>query len=787
MIRSFLSLSFRNLFHKNRLFTVINISGLAIGLASLLLVALFIHDEYSFDRHHKNADRIYRIVLDFKEEGNIVSWARTSAPIGHYLHGAYPEVENVVRLRKNPGTDLLAHDEIKFFEERVVFADSTLFDVFDFPLVAGSPMHALKDKNSIVLTEALAKKYFKDADPIGKTLRLNNLTDLKVTGILREMPSNSHIITDAFITFSTLDDFLGEKRLMHWGWMDHYTYVLLTKGSTPEALQAKFPEFLKTNAPEWTSEKEALFLQPLTSIHLHSERKDEITPNSRETYSYILGTIALFILLMACANFINLSTATLVSRFKEISIQKILGASRIHLIAYFWIESILTCAIGLIIACSLVVIVLPYFNLATGKMISIQQSEWLLVPSLSLTILIGFVSGIVPTVQSANANLLRKESSRSLTSRSGIRTTLITFQFCISILLVSCTWIVTTQFSFLKSARHGFNSDNVFVLPIKDRSQNAKHATISAEISRIPGIESVSFSSSMPAYNNAYTYTYTVQGTEAGEQTMAVFLVDESFFKVYGVKLKEGRLPIIENRDTLADVILNQAAVDQLQLSEPIGRIITGQVKGKVVGVIENFNYESLHSPVKPMIMYAYPWNFRFVSVKLVDANIQEKLPELEKVWQQMYPGYPLEYFYLESKIEQLYAAEFQLTKAYTSFSIIAIIIAGIGLIGLTTYLMNRRLKELSIRKVFGSSTLQLIGWIYLGYFKVVVIATLIAWGVSYYWMNSWLAAFAFKTDIKIIHFIFPALSMILILLLSTIFQTIKASLTNPVTHLRDE
>lgn len=786
MNRSLLLLGFRNLFKKNRLFTIVNITGLGIGLASVLLVAMFIYDEYGFDRYHTKADRIYRIVLDFKEEGNVVSWARTSAPIGPHLRGAFPEVENVVRIRKNPGTDLIALDNVKFFEERILFADSTLFDVFSFPLLSGDPSKVLREKNSIILTSALARKYFKDVDPVGKTLRLNNAVDLKVTGVLGPLPSNSHFVADAFITFSTLDDFLGDKRLSHWGWMDHYTYVLLTEGSTPESLESKFPDFLKANGPEWVPEKESLFLQPLTSIHLHSERKDEISPNSRETYSYILGTIALFVLLMACANFINLSTATLVSRSKEISIQKALGASKAHLIGYFWSESVLVCVIALLISYGVVVIVLPHFNLATGKNISLLESQWLFIPSFLLVLLIAFFSAVIPTVQSFRLSLIKKETG-NLANKSGLRTMLITFQFCVSILLTTCTWIVSSQFAFLESSRVGFNSDEVVVIPLKDRSQNTKHVTITSEIAKVPGVREVSFGSSMPAYNNAYTYTYTIQGSDVGEQAMAAFLVDEKFFDLYNIKLLEGRLPFLENRDTLVDVVLNRAAIDQFHLSQALGSVVTGQVKGRVVGVVENFNFESLHSPVKPMIMYSYPQNFRFVSVKLSGSLKKERLAEIENVWEQFYPGYPVEYFYLNDKIELLYASEFQLTKAYASFSLIAIVIAGIGLIGLTTYVMNRRLKELSIRKVFGSSTFELITWIYSGYFKIVLIATITAWGLGYYWMQSWLADFAFKTEIRISHFILPAASMIIVLLLATILQTTKASRTNPVSHLRDE
>ncbi len=789
MIRSFFLLSVRNLLGRNKAFTIINICGLTVGFASILLVALFIHDEYSFDRFNTKADRVQRIILDFtSEEGNTVQWARTSAPIGKYLAGAFPEVEQVVRLRKNPGTDLLVNAEIKFYEERLFFADSSLFKVFDVKLKTGNPDKALTDKNSIVVTEELAHKYFGDSDPIGRTLRLNNKADLKVTGVIEAMPGNSHFIADAFVTFSTLDDFLGEKRLTHWGWMDHYTYVLLTDGSASEQLEKKLPELIKKNAPEWVAENEKLYLQPLTSIHLHSDRKDEVTPNSNESYSYILGTIAVFILLMACANFINVSTATLVSRFKEISIQKVLGASKLHLVLCFWIESILMCIVALVMAYLLALLALPYFNQVTGKYISLLDNLWLITPSLLLTLFIGLLSSIVPTIQAATLNVLKigKPYGESL-GKSAIRTILITFQFAISILLITATWIVSSQFSFLKSSRFGFVSDNVITIPVKDRSQNDRHQTISKEIGELTGVEEVSYSSSMPGANNAYTYTYTFTGTEVGEQTMAAFLVDDNFFELYEIKLKEGRLPNIESKDTITEVVLNEAAVEQFHLSSPIGQLVTGQVKGKVVGIIENFNYASLHSSIEPMILYSYPANFRFVSIKLNQGSFQNVISSLDKKWQELYPGYPLEYNFLNEAIQNLYGAEFQLSKAYTVFSFIAVIIAGVGLIGLATYLLTRKLKEISIRKVFGSSVGRIVLWIYSGYLKIIIIASIVAWGVGYYVMQNWLDGFAFKTEIEVYYFVIPPLIMTLLLLVATGFQSLKAAGTNPVENLRNE
>ena len=323
MLRSFLILGLRNLFNKNRLYTFVNIIGLSVGLASLWLVSLFIYDEYTFDRHYSKTDNIYRVILDFTSDGTVTSWAKTSAPIGQYLQGAFPEIEQVARIRKNPGTDLLSVGEKQFYEPQLFFADSTFFQIFDIPFKKGNRDLALADKNNIVLTEALALKYFGSADVIGKTIRYDNSIDLKVTGVMESMHPNSHFIADAFVTFSTLRDLLGEKRLAHWGQFDHYTYALLSPGASAIQLEFKLPDLLKRNAPEWAQEKESLFLQPLTSIHLHSDRKDEISANSNEKFSYILGTIALFILLMACANFINLSTATQLSRTKEVAIQKV--------------------------------------------------------------------------------------------------------------------------------------------------------------------------------------------------------------------------------------------------------------------------------------------------------------------------------------------------------------------------------------------------------------------------------------------------------------------------------
>ncbi|MDZ4714417.1 MAG: ABC transporter permease [Cytophagales bacterium] len=788
MILSFILLSFRTLLIRNRLFTIINVAGLAIGMACLLLVGLFIHDEYRFDRYHTNADRIYRIVLDYNSDGVNTPWAKTNASFGHYLQGAYPEIEQVVRIRKNPGTDLLSTGQTQFYEERIFFADSTLLRVFDIKLKKGNPARLLHELNSVVISESLARKYFGSSDAEGKTLRLNNQLDLKVTGVMEDMPVNSHFVSDAFITFSSLTTLLGEKRLQHWGQFDHYTYVLLARGAQPELVEEKFPELLKRHAPAWVSEKETFLLQPLTSIHLHSDRKDEITPNSQESYSHILGTIALAILLMASANFVKLSTAMQLSRSKTISIQKILGASRIQLIGYFWIESMLVCVIAWMASWILASLALPYFNITIGKQISLLDGGWIILPSFAVAAFLGFLSSIIPARQAQKSNIVEAGKLKAHPAgRSGLRTILTTTQFSISILLIIVTLTVTSQFSFLKSERPGFESERIVIIPVKDRSQNDRHRVMVRELTQLPDVEAVSFSSSTPGNNNSLTYSYSFPGTESKDRAMATFLVDENFFTLYHIDLKEGRFNQGEETDTLQDVLLNEAAVQSLGLDHPIGQRVTGKVKGKIVGVVENFSHTSLHASIEPVIMYAYIPTFRFVSVKLRPGNTPEQLASLGRKWQELYPGYPLEYSFLNDQINQMYKAEFQLSRAYTLFSIIAVLIAGIGLIALTTYFVTQKHKEISIRKVFGSSSLQVVMWLYSGYAKIILASILLSWSLGYYWMQRWLSSFSYKTELHPSYFLLPTFGMLLILIVTTGAQTYRAASINPIKNLREE
>lgn len=788
MLGSLFVISYRKFFRKDKLFTSINIIGLSVGIACLLLVTLFVQEEYAYDRYHKNADRTYRLVVDFTNEGNITHWARSSAAIGHFLQGYYPEIEQVLRIRKNPGTDLLTYKENSFYEQRIFFADSSLFDVFDFKLKVGDESKALQDNNSIVITEKLARKLFQDKEAMGESIRFNNLVDLKITGILEEIPGHSHFVADAFITFSTLYGLFGESRLMHWGQFDHYTYVLLAPSASARGLEEKFPDFIKTFAPAWVAEKEKFLLQELTSIHLHSHRKDELGTNSNENYAYILGTVALFIVIMAVANFINLSTASQATRLKEVTIRKILGARKNNLLIYFMIESWLVSFFALVVAVLLTWLVFPYFNQLTDRQIVFQWNLRLTLICLVAIFTITILGGLFSAWQSHRVKYTSL-NKLSIGGKGGtrLRKALITFQFFISILLIAATWIVTKQLSYLESSQIGFDGNRVIVAPIKDRSGNSRYNTLVNELQQIPGVEKVSFGSSTPGSNNSFTYTYTFSGSESGEQTLSSFIVDEHFFDLYGIQLREGKIFNPEYTDTLTEIILNEAAVKHFNLKEPIGQRITGKVKGRVVGVVNNFNHTSLHDEFSPVIIYPFTPTFRFVSIKLKEGNEAIALAELEKNWDKFFPGFPMEYVFLNDQIKQLYSAEKLLREAYQYFAAIALIIAGIGLIGLSGFMMERKRKEISIRKVYGGSVQQIIAWIYSDFIGVVIIATLIAWAIIYFWSQRWLSGFAYKITLSPMYFVWPVIIMVFVLLLSTGLQTLLAARTNPADNLREE
>ena len=542
----------------------------------------------------------------------------------------------------------------------------------------------------------MARKYFGDEDPMGKILRYNNKVDLMVTGILEEIPANSHFVFDFLVTFGTLKDVIGDNRLANWAWFDHQTYVLLKEGVNPQMVEASFPEFMKNHAPEWLAERSELFMQPLTDIHLKSDLKDELSVNSKAEYSYILITIGSFILLMGCINFMNLATARYTSRSVEIGVRKVLGAHKNQLVAYYLFESVVMSIVAFGLALLFVTVFISRFNFLTGKQIVLfsPQHYDLIWPLLLLTILVGLISGSYPSfflsalkpVAVLKGMLIPGKASNNL------RKILVLFQFAISMILIIATLIVSRQYKYFRMTNLGFEKEHVLVVPIKDRSQNSKYQTMIQQMMDHEGITAVSFASSTPGTNSSMSLGYKLPGQEVDLQNMATFIIDENFLSLYDLQLIDGRT--LEDQiqpDSSLSVIINEAAEKFFELSDPIGQKIEGSVGGTIIGVVKDFNIRTLHHQMEPTVMFMAPSWFRYISIKVKADHITSVINFLNQKWPEIYAGHVLEYSFLEDNIGKLYSSEQMLNRTINILVIVAVFIAGLGLVGLGSFTVEKR------------------------------------------------------------------------------------------------
>jgi len=791
MLGNYIKFAVRNIFN-SKAHSLINILGLSIGFASAIFIALFVNDEFSFDRYHQNSDNIYRVAHNWNSNDKITPWARTSAPLAPKLAEGFPEILEVVRVRKNPRTDLLAYGTKRFNEESLIFADSNVFKLFSFPLSDGNPDEALKNIHSILLTKRMAHKYCGEEDPMGKLLRYNNNIDLMVTGILEEIPANSHFRFDFMVTFSSLKDVIGEGRLKHWGWFDHQTYILLPEGEDPQKLQSRFPDFLKDHSPEWFPERSELFLQPLTSIHLYSDLKDEISVNSKSKYSYILLTIGAFILVMACINFMNLATARYTSRSTEIGVRKVLGALRNQLVRYYLLESVILSLSAFIIALLFVIIFISRFNFLTGKEIELlsNQNQMLILPLLGLAVFIGLISGSYPAFYLSALKPVSVLKGVLIPGRASnnLRKVLVTLQFIISLVLIVATLVISSQLDFFRNTNFGFQKEHVLIIPVKDRTQNSRYQTIIQQLKEDSDIKEVSFSSSNPGAGNQMTLGYRIKGQDIDFQTTSTYMIDENFLSLYDLELVSGR-NFSEQMlsDSSLAVLINESAIQHFNVEDPIGQKIEGSVNGTIIGVVKDFNMRTLHNEIEPLVMFMTPRWYRYISIKISADRIPQAIDFLEDKWPEIYDGHVFEFSFLEDDINRLYKTEEKLSKTFSFIAFIGLFIAALGLIGLGSFTVEKRTKEIGIRKVMGSSSLKILGLLYRDFIKLMLIAIFIALPISYFVMDKWLQSFAHRVSNGFEFYLLPVLILVGIILLSVGYQTLKAALSNPVKTLRDE
>jgi len=796
MFKNYLIIAFRNI-KKYKIYSFINISGLAIGMACCFLIVLFIQDELSYDRYHAKADRIYRLVDSFDSEGELSrDFALSSAPFAPTLKQDFPEVEDAVRIV--PKRDMVSLGEKKIYEDDLIYADASIFNIFTFPFVKGNPSTALEAPNTVVISEGVARKYFGTKEAVNKTLSINE-QDFLVTGIMREMPRNSHFFTDIIASLITDEQnpALQERYFQNWARHEFYTYLLLKEDVLYEDLQAKLPGFIDRHAAQQIKitlgSRLYSRLQPLTSIHLHSHLQNEVSPNGDIKYVYIFSVIALFILLIACVNFMNLATARAAHRSKEVGLRKVVGAGRHQLVRQFLGESLLSTLCALLFGLALVAIALPSFNALTGKALGLNLlSNFTLLGFIVLILIfVGLTSGVYPAFFVSRyqpANVL-KGSANVGSRRSLLRKGLVVFQFSISIALIVATVVVVDQLDFLRNRKLGFDKEHVVVIPIRNNAIRRDAEVIKADLMQNPNIVSATVSIGVPGGVVAGDSIHLI--TEEGKKTLTLRMIytDHDYLKTMGMELVEGRDFAKDMRtDATEAFIINESAVRQLQLENPMNtQFEWDDKKGKVIGVVRDFQFQSLKDEINPLVIHIRPLYTLIFAMRIRPANIPETLVFIKRKWSKLDPAHPFEYTFLDETFDKLYKSEEKLGQIFSVFSLLAILIASLGLFGLALFMVEQRTKEIGIRKILGASMGKIFLLLSKEFAGLVLLANVFAWPAAYLLMRQWLQNFAYRVHIGLWIFVLSALVAFTIALLTISFQALKAATANPVDSLRYE
>ena len=799
MIKNYLKSALRNI-KRHKGYAFINIAGLAIGMACCILILMYITAELSYDRYHEKADRIFRLGLDATMGGSTVVTPISNVPSALALVQDYPEVLDAVRIRTVSKRSVAYEDRV-FYENGILYADNSIFQIFTFPLIKGDPQTALKRAYTIVLTRETAERYFGSENPVGKILNYNNQYDFTVTGVVENVPQNSHFTFDMLCSYETLYD-LDREIMEEWFNFMDYTYLLLPEGVDYRILENKFPALIEKymgGMLKALGGEIKFFLQPLTSIHLHSNLENEIRANSSITHIYIFTAIGIFILCIACINFMNLATARSATRAKEVGLRKVVGAARKELILQFLGESLIYSIFSLAIAILLVRLAMPFAESLSGRNMSLNMAEmpWLVPSLIGLVLLVAFVAGSYPALflSAFRPAQVLKGNLKAGSASSRLRSFLVVAQFIISISLIIGTGIILNQLRFMKNKNLGFEKENVIVIEVRDRSIRQSIESIKAEIRKIPGVLSVSSSSLVPGQEPSVQPFIPEGYTEKQAQLMEIFRVDHDFFPTLGMEIVQGRNFSPEyGTDSRSAVIINETAAKRYNWEDPIGKTIRvpSDEVGKwetltVVGVVRDFHRTSLHSVIAPQIIGNDPDSFDELAIKFNPENAATTLSLIREKWKEVDPTRPFEYLYLDGLIDRQYGAEERLSDIFSAFSVFAVFIACLGLFGMASFAAEQRTKEIGIRKVLGASVPGIVVLLSKDFLKLIIAANVIAWPLAYFGMSRWLQNFAYKSGIGVWIFFLTGIIAVGIALATVSYQSIKAALLNPVDAIKYE
>ena len=804
MLENYLKIALRNLW-KNRGFSFINIFGLATGIACSLLIFLFVKDELSYDKFHKDADQVYRVVKDFiNDDGSRIPDATTPAPLAPAMQAEIPEVVSVTRIRPNWGRSyLIKFGEKKLTEEKIYGVDSSFFDVFSFPFADGNAKTAFKDINSIVLTEASAKKIFGIGNPIGKTINVDAFGDMMVSGVLKNVPSNSHFHFDYLVSYRRQPG--NTPQLTNWNGYNDYTYVKTKAGTQLTGFVKKIQALNDRNVEKSYSD---FYIQPVRDIHLTSNLKWELEPNGDKQYVVIFTLIGVFIILIAGINYINLSTAKASVRAKEIGVRKVAGAQRSALIRQFLLESVIVCLFASLVALLFAALLLPVVNNLTDKHLSLFAHADSFLYLLAGALFLGIVAGFFPAMYLSSFKPIAVLKGLKLNESGALnlRKTLVVVQFAISTVLIIGTVVISQQMHYIMSAKLGLDTQQVAVINNFGFLSPSDRNAFKNEMARLPGVKDVTVSNgALPSRFS--TSRVSVRGSSS-EQQVNFIGVDYNFLDVMGIRVKEGRgfssnfpsdtlnngIPGGPLDQTIGSIVLNETAVKDLAIQSPVvGKQILWATDRdtsyyvNIVGVVKDFHFTSMRNEIKPFAFFANARPQGTMMVKLTGSNISGTLAQIENKWKQFSTERPFDYSFLDETFARLYKAENRFQKVFTSLVVLGIIIACLGLLGLATFTAQQRVKEIGIRKVLGASIGSIVQLLSKDFLKLVFIAFIIALPVGWYATNKWLQDFAYRVDVHWWVFVLAGIIAIVIAFITISFQTIKAALSNPVKNLRTE
>lgn len=741
--------------------------------------------------------KIYRITSFIKEpDKDVMKLAITQFPLAPTLKKDFPEVEEAVRFLGGNGKTMYKNGELRFYEEKIFYSDSNLFRVFTYQFVEGNPKTALLEPNSMVLTQSVAEKYFGRGKTFaGKSLQNDKGDVFKITAVIKDVPKNSHLIFNGLVSASTLPKDFGNN----WGNFNIYTYVLLRPNTSPTVFEKKLlPMYDKYMASIFAQFNIKIHygVQPITAIHLYSDLQNEPEELGSISYIYIFAAVALFMLLIACINYMNLTTARSARRAKEIGIRKVTGSSKSQLVAQFLVESTLTAILALVLSFGLIALFLPMFNSLSGKFISFRS---LLEPTtllilLGIVLFVGLGGGSYPAFylsQFNPVNILKGNLSKS-SSNATLRRVLVVVQFSISMIMLICTWVVYGQLKYLRNKDLGFNKEQVLSITANANSDiRSKILAFKNDVRKIPQISSVSTSESYPGGGNINFQLFSIE-TKNGftDKGVSCYGVDEDFFKTLGMQVKKGR-NFSGLSDTLRSIIVNENMVKYYGWDDAIGKKVkfsgdTSTNYLEVVGVVKDFNQASLYNPIAPLILFYRP-NSYSLQLKLGAKNIPGTIADIEKSWKADFPDLPFQYVFLDQNFDSQYAADQKRGKIFTAFSILTILITCLGLLGLIAFTTEQRQKEISIRKILGAGMREIVPLMTTNFILLVGISCLIAFPVAYLFMDKWLKIFPYNTGLTIAPFLLSAMVVLFITMLTVVFHTIKAAIANPVKSLRTE